>query len=150
MRETEDINIHAIRNMAVTLAIILFISIPLLQRIKDIHSAQDITPFQLAHYLNDNIRPDNVIESYEPEIVFLSEHTYHQPSLKVLMQSVRHVQLGQPYPDNFYEIEKYHPTYLIDGPFSKWTELYTKDLEDEKYVLVESIGPYDLYKIETK
>jgi len=135
------------RRLAVTLALAFMILTPLQQQVLDIVRARDTTPFEFAKYLREAVPQGALIESFEPEIVFLTDHTFHQPSLPVLNAAVRHVQFGLPYPPDVYDFEPYAPAYLINGVFGKYTDLYTKDLADGCCTLMGSIGAYDLYKI---
>ena len=39
--------------------------------------------------------------------------------------------------------------YLVDGPSSKVSQLYRRELAQHRYTLLASFGPYDLYRRET-
>jgi hypothetical protein len=104
------------------------------------------TAQRFARYINTHVSPDALIESWEWEIDFFTNHTYHHPPASVLDLLTRHIFLGQPYAYDMYDFEQYHPDYIIDGPFSKWTELYSPNHLRQTYELTVSIGDYDLYR----
>ena len=47
-----------------------------------------------------------------------------------------------------YDPTPFSPQYLIDGPFSKWTQLYANYLAAGCCRLVLREGPYDLYHVD--
>jgi hypothetical protein len=51
-----------------------------------------------------------------------------------------------PYPPGSRVPDDLDLAYIVDGPMSKWTELYAEELRTGRYVLVATIGPYDLYR----
>ena len=133
--------------ISVVLFIVLIILSPLQQYIKEISTWQDPSLYQFTNYLNSNITDKEIIETSEPEIVFLTDHNYHQTTNAVMDQAISYVQFNEPYLDNFYNICAYQPSYLIVGWFGRWTELYESDLAADCCENIFSINQYDLYKI---
>jgi hypothetical protein len=103
---------------------------------------------QMAEYLDTHLERGILIETWEWEIAFLTDHNYHHPPFKVLEAMVRRVHFGTPVSDTMYDFQQFHPGYLIDGPFSKWTHLYPKTFLQKQCELVTSAGGYDLYRID--
>jgi 4-amino-4-deoxy-L-arabinose transferase-like glycosyltransferase len=112
-------------------------------------SGNDTTVRRFANYLTTHVGPHVLIESWEWQIDFLTDHMYHHPPPSMLDVMVRHVFLGGLYFFDMYDFEQHHPDYIINGPFSKWTGLYPPDYLSQECTLVVSIGEYDLYKVNT-
>jgi 4-amino-4-deoxy-L-arabinose transferase-like glycosyltransferase len=134
------------RSLAVTIMIVLIVLTPLQESVKQILFGDETSPFEFAQYLDERIPRRVIIESFEPEIVFLSDHFFHQPDLRVLMKTVRHVQLGEPYPAGFYSLHEINPDYIVVGEFASWTGLYEQKLKDGSLIPVKTIGDYELYQ----
>ena len=113
----------------VTLAVILMIFIPLQDLVKDIISANDTSPFEFSLFLNEKVPAESVIETFESELVFLTDRKFHQPSLQELNAAIRYVQFSEPYPKDLYNLREFDPDYLVDGGFSKSTNFYSEELK---------------------
>jgi len=103
---------------------------------------------QMAYYLDEHVPTDVVIESWEWELDLWTQHTYHHPATDITNPLTEHVWHGVPYSPEAYDFVSFSPSYLINGPFSKWTGIYTQDLLEREYPLVVSVGQYDLYKVD--
>jgi hypothetical protein len=119
----------------------------LLEEAVAILRANDDAAQRFGDYLTAHVPLDALIESWEWEIDFFTDHTYHHPPSSVLDVMTRRAFLGGTYSYDMYDFEQYHPDYIINGPFSKWTGLYSANYLDEECVLVVSIGAYDLHQI---
>lgn len=119
----------------------------LVPMVKQIAQSTDSGLQNLAQYLNTHISTDVVIESWEWEVDLLTDHTYHHPSYKMMNTVTEQLWYGAAVPPDIYDPLVFHPSYLIVGPFAKWTGLYTQQPLEQKYTLVKSIGEYDLYKV---
>jgi hypothetical protein len=139
----------AVRSVVVLLAIALMVSGSLQSLVRDIIVTRDNVPSDFAQYLDDSIPVGAVVECFEPEIVFLSRGAFqfHQPSLLVESLAIQHAQLGTPYPDGSYDFRQQGVGYVINGPFSKATQIYEQGLDSALVSLVVSVGPYDLYRV---
>lgn len=116
---------------------------------KQIAQGPDSSLEQFAQYLNTHIATDVVIESWEWEVDLLTDHTYHHPPYDVTNAFTEHMWYGTPVSPDLYDPLAVHPTYLVRGPFAKWTGIYSQDLLDQRFTLVRSIGEYELYKTNT-
>jgi hypothetical protein len=103
---------------------------------------------QMAAYLDQNVDRQITIETWESELGFLTDHSYHYPPPELLDKAVRLMWLGGTGPSlpEIYQPEKLTPGYLIVGQFGRWNGLYPQDLLDTHYRLVISFGEYSLYK----
>jgi len=92
-----------------------------------------------------------VIETFEPEMGFLTDHRYHFAPTVILQHAVRHVWLGGPPPSEGYDfVQREHPDYVLVGPFARWIDLYPAEMLAERYqrvVQFEASWPlgYELY-----
>jgi hypothetical protein len=116
-------------------------------RVKDIIKAPDASLNSFVSFIQQNVPAEAVIETTEPEIAFLSDRNFHQPTLDVQDAAIRFVQLNQPYPPNFYPEKSINPDYLVLGPYSRWTQLYEDWLKGSEYTRLVSIGGYDLLEM---
>ena len=107
-------------------------------------------PQMLAEYLQKNIPPGLVIESWEWEIDALTpELTYHHPTNDWVDIKTAETQFGD-MPDKTYDPFSFEPAYLIDGPFSNWTGIYHDSISKGCCVKVTNFGDYTLYKVINK
>ncbi|HMR98871.1 MAG TPA: glycosyltransferase family 39 protein [Anaerolineales bacterium] len=119
----------------------------LFQQVRDIDVRYDATPEKFADYIVQNLPADAVIESWEWEIDLLTpDHTYHHPANRWVDLKTAETQFGETTGET-YDPMAYHPEYLIDGPFSKWTGMYTEFLAGGCCVSVVTVENYTLYKI---
>lgn len=137
---------RAARTLAVSAAIALMVLTPLQRTLREIIAGDGRAPFEFAGYLDANVPDGAGIASFEAEISFLSSHQFHTPSLAQEGAAIRHVQMDIPYPPGSRVPDDLDLAYIVDGPMSKWTELYAEELRTGGYLLVVSIGPYDLYR----
>lgn len=129
------------------LAGLAWAGIGLFHQIKDIDVRYDTTPEKFSDYIIQNIPVDTVIESWEWEIDLLTpNHTYHHPVNRWVDLRTAETQFGE-MPGETYDPMAYHPEYLIDGPFSKWTGMYAEFLAGGCCVSVVTVENYTLYKI---
>lgn len=132
---------------AITLWLLAIILIPLAKTILEIALPGPAYAQKMAAYLDENIPTDAVIETWDPEIGFLSDQNFHYPPNALLAVAVDQVYYGgEPVRDRYDFVQTEHPEYLLAGEFSKWTGIYPLDELSGEYELVASFGDYDLYK----
>jgi len=143
-------SLFEIRNaakFAVALWLVAIIMIPMAKNILDIARPDPPYARQMSEYLNENVPLDAVIETWDPEMGFLTDHNYHYPPNALLAVAVDQVYyFGEPVQDRYDFVQTEHPDYLLAGEFSKWTEIYPLDELSGEYELVQSFGLYDLYQ----
>jgi len=102
---------------------------------------------RLTAYLNQNVPNSVVIETWESEMGFLTNHRYHSPPPELLDKAVRIMWLGAPGTvAQQYDTNNLAAAYLIDGAFSNWNGLYIALINSGKFVKVADFGKYTLYK----
>ncbi|MCI0553444.1 MAG: glycosyltransferase family 39 protein [Anaerolineae bacterium] len=101
----------------------------------------------MADYMNENIPQSAIIETWDPEMGFFTDHNYHYPPNALLAVAVEHINYGgEPVQKRYDFLQTEEPDYLLIGEFSKWTEVYSNDIVHENYQLWQSFGVYDLYR----
>jgi hypothetical protein len=106
----------------------------------------DDAPQRMAAYLDQSLPPSTIIETWEPELGFLTDHNYHYPPPSFLDVAVRHQWLGGPALTG-YDPRAYGATYLIIGPFARYTGLYDDASLAGRAERVAVIGDYTLYRL---
>lgn len=135
------------QNMAALLAIILIAAtLPLTilsfyryYLIDDDRSAQ-----RIAHFFNTQTADDVLIETYESELHFLLDRSYHYPPDQVHVELNRRSLLHQQVEINYDPLAA-DPDYLVVGRFSRDNELYTPVLTAGAFHLLFRDGLYDVY-----
>ena len=132
---------------AVSLWLLAIIMVPMAKTVLDIALPGPAYAQQMATYLDKNIPPDAVIETWDPEMGFLTDHNYHYPPNALLAVAVDQVNYGgEPVQKRYDFVQTEHPDYLLAGEFSKWTEIYQLDRLQDQYEWVINFGEYDLYR----
>jgi 4-amino-4-deoxy-L-arabinose transferase-like glycosyltransferase len=104
------------------------------------------SPIAMAALMNETVPPSAVVETWEPELGFLTNHTYHYPPSGLLNIAVRHIWSGGPAPRTLYDpFETEPPRYVVLGAFAKWVDVYSTQRLEHDYRRIASIGGYDLY-----
>ena len=136
---------QAIRGvMAAWLA--LMILIPLAQNALNIVRPPFNAPAAMAAYMDQHVDPKALVETWEPEMGFLTNHNYHFPPPALLYTAVSYVWLGKTPPSAEYSfVQDDKPAYVLVGGFSKYANLYPPDVLAAQYNLETTIGGYDLY-----
>jgi 4-amino-4-deoxy-L-arabinose transferase-like glycosyltransferase len=101
----------------------------------------------IAAYLNANVPLTALIETWEPEMGFLTDHAYHYPPNALLPKAVANKWMDGPAPSATYNFMQPHPPdYVLIGVFSRWVNVYPIEVIEQHYKLVTTIGTYDLYQ----
>ncbi len=102
----------------------------------------------MANTLNATVPKDAIVETWEPEMGFLTDHRYHYPPSGSLNRAVAHIWLGGPSVGVAYlpELEATRPAYVLEGAFSQWVGIYPADWLSEHYTLISEADPYRLYE----
>jgi hypothetical protein len=118
--------------------------------IKGMVGGQDVGAQQMAAYLDANVAPGAVIETWEWEVVFLANNPrFHLPPTERVNDEIARVFLDALPSSEPYDFQQYQPAYLLVGPFAKWTGPYDAFLTDaqRRGARVASFGEYDLYDL---
>ncbi len=126
--------------------LVMMILIPLAQTVREIVSPPFNAPAAMAEYLDEHISRTVLIETWEPEMGFLTDHTFHYPPQSLLNTAVAHIWRGGPPPSESYDFDQpTAPPYVLVGKFARWVGLYPPDVLVTEYELVYAIGGYELY-----
>jgi 4-amino-4-deoxy-L-arabinose transferase-like glycosyltransferase len=129
----------------ITWLVAMFV-VPLGETVWEILSPGFNAPEAMATYLNEHIPQDVLIETWEPEMGFLTDHNYHFPPAMLLLDAVRQVHLGGPHVTQTYHfVQTEHPDYVLVGYFGRLVEIYPPGLLTTSYELVTTVGDYELY-----
>jgi 4-amino-4-deoxy-L-arabinose transferase-like glycosyltransferase len=137
---------HAYR-FAVTLWLLAIILIPMAKNVYEIALPGPDYAKQMADFLKANVPQSAIIETWDPEMGFLTDHKYHYPPNALLAIAVDQVYYGgEPVQQHYDYVQTETPEFVLLGEFSKWTEIYPYELIQSDYELVQSFGQYDLYQ----
>jgi hypothetical protein len=120
--------------------------IPFAESLWEIVSPGFNAPEAMASYLNEYVPQDALIETWEPEMGFLTDHNYHFPPALLLLDAVMQVHLGgSPVSEAYDFVQSEQPDYVLVGDFSRQVDIYPYDLLAEGYELETTVGGYELY-----
>jgi len=132
---------------AIVVWLLAIIMIPMTKNVLEIASPGPAYAKQMSAYLDENVPQTAIIETWDPEMGFLTDHNYHYPQNALLAIAVDQVYYGgEPVQGHYDFVQTEKPEYLLIGEFSKWTEIYPADYIQENYQLLQSFGNYDLYQ----
>jgi 4-amino-4-deoxy-L-arabinose transferase-like glycosyltransferase len=124
----------------------VMVIVPLGQNLKDIVFPPFNAPAAMTEYMNANIPTDAVVETWEVEMGFLTNHQYHYPPQILLDTAVGYIWRGGPSPATKYDFTAQNPEYVLDGQFAQYVALYPQTILDQSYKLIYQVGPYRLYQ----
>jgi 4-amino-4-deoxy-L-arabinose transferase-like glycosyltransferase len=123
------------------------VSLPLAQRSASIVRPPESFWRAAAAYLEAHVPHDALVETWEPELGFLTNHRYHYPPSALLIDAVAHRFGGGPSPGDVYDFTSNGlPDYVINGEFGTWVGVYPEVRLREAYDLLVAIGPYAIYQ----
>ena len=132
---------------AVVVWLLAIIIIPMAKNVLEIAAPGPAYAEQMSAYLDENVPQPAIIETWDPEMGFLTDHNYHYPQNALLAIAVDQVYYGgEPVQGHYDFVQTEKPEYLLIGEFSKWTEIYSPEYVQENYKLMQSFGDYDLYQ----
>ena len=102
---------------------------------------------QMARVMDDTVAAAALVETWEPQMGFLTDHRYHYPPQLLLNRTVRQMWMNETPVAELYDFREFAPEYVLIGEFSRWVGVYPQDrLAASGYELVESLGQYELYR----
>lgn len=103
-------------------------------------------PYRVADYIEEEIPPDALIETWEMELSVLTDHTFHHPPQIVEAYAIEQWHFAGPPASSRYAFQDVvNPDYVIVGDFGKWSTLYPPE-HLTGYTLIQTIGEYDIYQ----
>lgn len=134
-------------NWALVLWLVAIVIVPLAKSVAEIYNEKHNPAVEMSAYLNDTIPEDTLIETWEPEMGFLTDHNYHFPPQSLLNKANAYIHLGgEPVADFYNYVQTNSPEYVLVGSFGGWVELYPTDMLMEDYELLRTVGEYKLYQ----
>jgi 4-amino-4-deoxy-L-arabinose transferase-like glycosyltransferase len=128
--------------------LVVMIVLPLAQTARSIIFPPFNAPAAMAEFLNKNVPKDAVIETWEPEMGFLTDNNFHFPPPGLLATADSFIWLGKSSPQlSYHYLETNNPPYVLVGAFSTWVQLYPQDILASRYHQVTKIGEYSLYAL---
>jgi hypothetical protein len=133
--------------LACALWLLAIVAVPLAKTAYEIALPEPPAAQEMSRYLDQHVPPDAVIETWDPEMGFFSDHNYHYPPNGLLAVAIDQVYYGGESVQGHYDfVRNEQPDYLLLGEFSKWTAIYPFDELQSHYKLVHTVGVYDLYQ----
>jgi 4-amino-4-deoxy-L-arabinose transferase-like glycosyltransferase len=130
-----------------TTLLLVIVVRPLWGRFTEVIMGGEDTAQQMAIYIVEHLPPDAEIETYEPEVCFLSGYACHSPPGVIMDASIKYVWYDAPPPSEYYDLQEYGAPYLLIGDFGRWVHLYDPEIVERDYELCVSIGGYELYRV---
>jgi 4-amino-4-deoxy-L-arabinose transferase-like glycosyltransferase len=129
--------------------LVLMVGLPLGRTVPEVASPAFNAPAAMAAHLNQHVPQEALIETWEPEMGFLTGHRYHFPPAWLLNKAVGYMWLDGPAPSESYDfVQAAQPEYVLVGKFARWVRLYPTDWLADHYQLESQIGYYELYRLE--
>jgi len=119
----------------------LVIGYPLQNFSRQVLFKTDRSAQEFAIFVETHTERNALIELFDWEVDFLTTRRYHHPPVEVFIQLLRND------PTRTYDPLVYRPKYIIDGPYSKGTNLYPASWLRQCCQIIGSIGNYDLYAV---
>lgn len=119
---------------------------PLQGRFTEVVTGGEDTPQRMAAYIVEYLPRDAEIETYEPEICFLSGYDCHFSPGVTMDASIQYVWYGALPPSEYYDFQEHGAPYLLIGDFGRWVHLYDPEIVERDYEPYVSIGGYELYQ----
>jgi hypothetical protein len=124
----------------------VMVAVPLAQSAKPILFPPPDDPAAMAAYMNANVPLGAEVETWEPEMGFLTDHNYHFPPQSLLYTAVSYVWTGGPSPAASYSyVPDRKPAYVLVGAFARYAGLYPPEWLTD-YRPLTQIGGYELYQ----
>ncbi|MGL4650396.1 MAG: hypothetical protein ACRC1H_13395, partial [Caldilineaceae bacterium] len=132
-------------HLATFLLLAVMILAPAARLALRIASAPSDPAKEMAAILDQEVDPSVLIETWEPQMGFLTDHAYHYPPQLLLNRAVRQVWLGETPVADLYDLRAHQPAYVLVGEFARWVGLYPP-AQLGGYEEVATAGPYQLYQ----
>jgi len=140
-------DVAATGRLALLALLAIMIVRPLQARFGEVIGQMDTSPQAMAAYITAHVEPEAKIETWEPEICFLTGYKCHFPPMQAMDAAIKYIWYDAPPPSAWYDFLQYDSQYLLIGDFGQWTHLYDPALVQQHCEWLVSIGNYELYRI---
>jgi hypothetical protein len=145
-RIQDEVKVGALR-VGLGLWVTAMILLPLAKNVQLIISPSDDSPQKMAAYLEANVDKNIVIETWEAELGFLTDHAFHYPPNEFLALLNQHVWQDGPPVSQYYVFPSTEiPEFILIGHTGQIAGAYHPELLSSKYSWVFSVGEYTLFK----
>lgn len=115
-------------------------------RLRDLLTPADVATSAFVAEAERLLPVDARIESWEWQLDVLLRRQVHHPDDIWVGRYTAQIFAGQPV-RGAYDWRALEPDYLVDGPFSKFTGIYRRDLDAGCCTLLTAVGAYELYRV---
>ncbi len=136
--------------IALMALLLILVLRPLQGRITEVTGANERMPQAMAAYIVSHLPQGTQIETYEPEVCFLSGYPCHIPPSEVMDASIKFVWYDDPPPSESYRLQDLNAPYLLIGDFGRWVHAYDPGVVQRNYELETTIGTYELYRAKAR
>jgi 4-amino-4-deoxy-L-arabinose transferase-like glycosyltransferase len=103
------------------------------------------TALEVAAYFDEHIEPGMLIETYESELLFLSDHHFHIPPDQVFVDVERRKSVDPQHPVDYNPLDA-DPDYLVVGIYSYGWGLYDEVISSPEFNLIKAFPRYHIYQ----
>lgn len=138
---------HRLARAVRPIAIVVMAGMVVLSTARVLVAAPATDPLQdMAAYIDREISPDAVIETWEWELGVSSRHrAYSYPHGIYVMRVIQREFHGDADAALDHDMLDRDPDYLVTGPFARYTGIYPADMVARHFQLQHTEGPYELY-----
>jgi hypothetical protein len=136
------------RSLSVALAgaALVTIALPLVMTLREMAAAPADQARVMGAWLDAHVKRDALIETWDPEMGFYTDHRYHYPPPRLLMTAVS-APSGGTTPAAVYDFRSGGlPDYVLEGPFARLVGLYPPARLEGAYRQRASSHGYILYE----
>jgi hypothetical protein len=139
------INRQSLGSLTALLLLAFAIPLSILTFSQTFMTSKETSALEVAAYLDEHIPRGVIIETYESELIFLSDHRFHFPPDQVHVDMVRRKTID-PHHKIDYEPLVADPDYLVIGKFSHYWGLYDHLLSPADFRLIQAYPYYVIYQ----
>jgi hypothetical protein len=127
------------------LIIVLLISYSALSLVNLAIFVDPNSPQIVASYLRETVSPDDLIETYDTELMFLlGDRRFHYPPDQVSVDQTRRLYINRSTGANYDPLAA-NPDYLVVGPYSRFFQLYDPLETSSEFALIKEFPGYKIY-----
>ncbi len=146
-RREPGLDVRGVLSWALVAWLAVMIAAPLAKTTALVILTRENPAVEMADFMNQNVAMDALVETWAPEMGFLTDHNYHFPPPATLAKAANFIYLAGPPPSVFYQVqENPPPDYILVNEFSAWVNLYPYEMLSTEYELVGERGLYQLYR----
>lgn len=122
------------------------IVVPMVRPVRDVISPPPDASLAMAAYLDAHVPRDALIETWEPEMAFRTDHRYHLPLPRLQAAVVNHMWLGGPPVRHEYDALAQNADYILIGDYGHLSGAYPSKRLQRRYETVTWVARYHLLR----